>query len=75
MNKRAIELHLKQKMEKWLESITDESLRNKVRADLIVTGGSIASMLLQEKVNDYDVYISNMDTLKALAEYYTFSVE
>ena len=75
MNKRAIELHLKQKMEKWLESITDESLRNKVRADLIVTGGSIASMLLQEKVNDYDIYISNMDTLKALAEYYTFSVE
>ena len=41
-----------------------------VEKNSIVTGGSIASMLLKEKVNDFDVYFTNKETTKAVAEYY-----
>jgi len=36
----------------------------------IITGGSIASMLLGEPVNDYDLYFTNHATAKAVADYY-----
>lgn len=36
----------------------------------IITGGCIASMLLKEKVNDYDLYFTDKATVKAVAEYY-----
>jgi hypothetical protein len=41
-----------------------------VRRDTIVTGGCIASMLLKEKVNDYDVYFKNAHTALMVAKYY-----
>lgn len=65
-----IKLELKKKIEDWLSSIDDEGLRDKVRKDVIVTGGSIASMLLGEKVNDFDLYFRTFNTAKAIAEYY-----
>lgn len=58
------------KMNAWLESITDESLRNDVRDNLLVSGGSITSLLLGEEVNDYDVYIQDRDVLLKLVNYY-----
>jgi hypothetical protein len=58
------------KMEDWLDSITDEKLRSKVRKNLLVSGGSITSMLLKEPVNDYDIYIQDMEVLLELANYY-----
>lgn len=58
------------KLEDWLETITDENLRKEVRKSLLVSGGSITSLLLNEKVNDYDVYIQDMDVLIKLANYY-----
>ncbi len=59
------------KMEDWLASITDEKLRTKVKNNLLVSGGSITSMLLDIEVNDYDIYIKDMDVLIALVKYYT----
>lgn len=59
------------KMDEWLETVTDEQLRKDLRAGLLVSGGSIASMLLGEPVNDYDVYLSDMDLVKRVALYYT----
>ena len=61
-------------MKEWLESISDEKLRKEVEENILVSGGSIASMLLREDVNDYDVYLKNIDVLKKLAEYYTKNV-
>jgi hypothetical protein len=58
------------KMTDWLFSIEDEALRNRVKKTLLVTGGSITSMFLNEDVNDYDVYISDMDVLHDLCLYY-----
>jgi hypothetical protein len=61
---------MKKKIEEWIESITDEAVQNAVKRDTIVTGGSIASMLLGEKVNDFDVYFKTKATTKIVAEYY-----
>ncbi len=65
--KRAISM----KLTAWLSTIDDEKLRADVRANILVSGGSITSMLLSEPVNDYDVYIKDMDVLIRLAKYYT----
>jgi hypothetical protein len=61
---------LKKKVEHWLESITDEEVRKAAAKDVIVTGGAIASMLLGERVNDYDVYFRTKDTTEKIALYY-----
>lgn len=58
------------KMYDWLYSVKDEDLRRDLKKGLLVSGGCIASMLLGEKVNDYDVYLSDMDLVKRCAEYY-----
>lgn len=65
-----IRRQLKKKLEDWFASITDEELRKRIERDVIVTGGSIASMLLGEKINDYDVYFATKDTTVAVARYY-----
>lgn len=61
---------LKAKMTEWLDSITDADVRLLAEKNTIVTGGSIASMLLGEKVNDFDVYFRNKETAIAVANYY-----
>lgn len=58
-------------MEEWLSTITDEKLRTSVKNNLLVSGGCITSLLLNEEVNDYDIYIQKKDILKLLVEYYT----
>ncbi len=70
MQKKTIEKVIKAKMEKWLETITDENLRKDVRDNLLVSGGSIASMLMNVPVNDFDVYLMDMDICKRIAKYY-----
>lgn len=55
---------------KFVESIEDEHVRELVRKNSIITGGSIASMLMKEKVNDYDYYFTNKETVEAVAKYY-----
>lgn len=55
---------------KFVESIEDEYVRELVRKNSIITGGSIASMLMKQKVNDYDYYFTNKETVEAVAKYY-----
>lgn len=61
---------LNSKLAEWIGTITDEAVRAAAKKDTIVTGGSIASMLLGEKVNDYDVYFRTKSTTKLIAQYY-----
>lgn len=70
MQTKTIRNNIKNKIEDWLSTITDESLVKRLRKDVIVTGGCITSLFLNEKVNDYDVYISNQNTLYLLTHYY-----
>jgi len=71
MQIKTIEKNIQTKMNEWLLTITDEELRGKVKNNLLVSGGSIVSLLLREDINDYDVYINDMDVLIELVKYYT----
>ena len=77
MQKKTIEKAIIAKMEEWLSSISDNSLKKDVKNNLLVTGGCITSMFLQEEINDFDVYIQDVDVMYRLAKYYStpFSIE
>ena len=55
---------------KWLESITDLTARYAAEKDVIVSGGAIASALMGEKINDYDLYFRTRETAILVANYY-----
>lgn len=71
MQTKTIQKNIENKMNEWLETITDEKLRKEIRQNILVSGGCIASMFLGEDLNDYDVYLQNQDVLANLAKYYT----
>lgn len=70
LKSKTIKSILRNKINAWVETIEDEGLRDKCRREAIVTGGSIASMLLGEEVNDFDVYFRTKETVRAVADYY-----
>lgn len=77
MKAKTIKAILRKKVDDWLSSIEDQSVRDLAAKNTIVTGGCIASMLLREPINDFDLYFRDKATTKAVAEYYVqrFKVE
>lgn len=71
MQIKTIQKNIQSKLDEWLVTISDPKLVDAVRNNLLVSGGSITSMLLNEPVNDYDVYLMDINVCKRLAEYYT----
>lgn len=70
MKSKTINAIISKKMSEWFASIEDDDLRKRVEKSTIVTGGCIASMLLKEQVNDFDVYLKDKNTAEKLAHYY-----
>lgn len=70
MKAKTIRAVLRKKIGSWLESIEDENVRKLAKRDTIVTGGCIVSMLLNEKINDFDIYFKTRETTVAVAHYY-----
>lgn len=70
MQLKTIQKNISSKLDEWLKTITDESLVKDLKGNILVSGGCITSMLLSEPVNDYDVYIQDMNVLHRLTEYY-----
>lgn len=70
MKAKTIKAVLRKKIDAWLQSIEDEQLKKLCHDEAIVTGGSIASMLLGEKVSDFDIYFRNKETVQKVAQYY-----
>lgn len=70
MKPKVINKVINKKFDEWVSSIIDPTVQKLVRENSIITGGCIASMLLKEKVNDYDIYFTNKVTVLAVAEYY-----
>jgi len=70
MNQKIIKSILTKRIKDWASSIEDNKVRELVLRDTIVTGGAIASMLLNEDVKDYDVYFKTRETAIAVAQYY-----
>lgn len=70
MKSKTIKKLLRKKVDEWLASIEDETVRKLAAANAMVTGGALASMLLNEPVNDYDIYFRDMATAEAVARHY-----
>jgi len=69
MKARTIKSIIRRKIDGWLDTIEDKSLKDKLSQSVIVTGGAIASMLLGEEVSDFDLYFRDHDTALAVANY------
>ena len=71
MRFRTIKRTIRNKLESWLASVGDEQLRAFLRANVIVSGGCIASMAIGEGVNDYDLYFRSKAAAREAALYYS----
>jgi len=70
MKTKTIKNFLRSKINTWIDSIADKQVQKLARKNTIVTGGSIASMLLREPIKDIDLYFRDAETALAIAEYY-----
>lgn len=70
MKARNIKHRLSDVLDNWLSTIDDEAFAKRIRQNCLVTGGSIVSLLLDERVSDYDVYFKTKEITKEVAEYY-----
>lgn len=84
MNKQKVEWHLRNVLKKWLNSISfnrlepwpgaknlsSNDLRQAIEKSIIVSGGSIVSLLRDEEVNDYDIYFDDVAICECLVKYY-----
>ena len=70
MKAKTIRAVIAKKIKQWTDTIEDESVRKLAQRNTIVTGGCIASMLMGENVNDFDVYFADKQTAVAVGEYY-----
>lgn len=66
----AIEGVISRKVNDWLAHIDDKELREFIKDKIIVAGGSVASLLMGQKVNDFDVYFTTRDAAIRVAYYY-----
>jgi hypothetical protein len=66
---------LAKKINAWLKSIDDASLREACEEDVIVTGGAIVSLLQGQPPSDYDIYFATYETTVRVAKYYLAKFE
>jgi len=70
MNEKNIRIKLHKIHKDFVNSITDEHVKNLINNNSIITGGAITSLLLKEKVNDIDYYFTDKETVLAVANYF-----
>ena len=70
MKAKTIKAILAKKFNSFVETIDDKNVRTLVQNNSTITGGCIASMLLGEKINDFDLYFTDKETALAAAGYY-----
>lgn len=75
MKANTIKKVLSSKVNAWLLTIDDPATVEALQNNIIVTGGCIASMLLREQVNDFDIYFRTKAAALAAARYYVKQFE
>ncbi len=70
MKTKTIAKTIKSKIYDWADSVADLEVAAIIRNKTLVSGGCIASMLLKESVNDYDVYFKTPQDALRVAYYY-----
>lgn len=61
---------LKKKMKHWVDSVEDKEIASLIGGTAMICGGAIPSLIMGEKVNDYDVYFKTGDAAAKVAAYY-----
>lgn len=70
MKTKTIKRIISSKINAWLKTIDNTTVRELAEKNTIVTGGAIASMLLGESAKDFDIYFRNKETALEVAQYY-----
>ena len=70
MNAKNIKKHLNTKLRDWISSIDDDTVKQAIKENSIITGGALVSLLSGEPVHDYDVYFRTKETVITVAKYY-----
>lgn len=70
MNNKNIKRHLRDKITNWTSTIEDENIKNIIKANAIVSGGAIVSLLNGEEPHDYDIYFKTKEAVATVAKYY-----
>lgn len=70
MKAKTIKLILANRVKGLVKSIDDEKVKKAVEQNTIITGGCITSMLLNEDVNDFDIYFRDKETTLLVTNYY-----
>ena len=70
MQAKTIKAILQKKHNQFVESIEDEKVRKIVKNHSIITGGCITSMLLGDKVNDFDYYFDSKENALEVMTYF-----
>lgn len=70
MKARVANMLICRQFDKWVESIEDAKVKELVKANTILTGGALVTLLTQNTVNDFDFYFRNRETVSAVARYY-----
>ena len=70
MKTKTINKIINAKIDQWIDSIDDHDVKELAKKNTIVTSGAIASMLLNEPVNDFDIYFRTMEAVEKIGAYY-----
>lgn len=67
--RRTIRKVLRHYINEWLKSLP-ETLTKQIKDDIVVTGGSIVSLLTGERINDIDIYFRTIESATTVAQHY-----
>ena len=70
MKAKQIEKLLTGVMNNLIDSVTDDEIKNLIKDTSFITGGCIPSMLMDEYVNDYDIYFRAQNYVEPVKKYY-----
>ena len=67
---KAIGRTIRSNVDDWIESVEDPYLQDYLKDNVIVAGGSIASLVQDEEPHDYDIYFRTEECLDLVINYY-----
>lgn len=70
MKKNQIQKLLNGVIKNFTETIKEENIKNYILNDSYITGGCIPSMIVDEWVNDYDIYFTSKDIADKVKKYF-----
>ncbi|MCK5614005.1 hypothetical protein KAR91_69725 [Candidatus Pacearchaeota archaeon] len=70
MNEKSIKQVIESKLKKFIASVEDKEIRKLIEENTIITGGSIVSLMQNEKPSDYDMYFRNKEAALKVSKYF-----